>query len=247
MIGEAPLGGYHGRGLHGEVVERLGQRILSGELVEGAILELPELEAELGVSRSVIREALRVLKAKGLIDARQKRGTYVQPRTDWRLLDADVIRWQFDGRSNEQLLNDLAELRGIIEPASAGLAALRRTDDDLAVLDQALERMAAAAQGEGDAVEADLAFHRALLAATHNELLIRTEAVLEAGLAVRDRLVHEATHVDPTAEHAAILDAVRAADATAATEAARVLLTKSLLDLDRIREDEPVTLTQGQL
>ena len=96
-----------------------------------------ELEAELDVSRSVIREALRVLKAKGLIDARQKRGTFVQPRTEWKLLDPDVIRWQFAGRDDEQLFNDLAELRGIIEPAAAGLAALRRDDEDLAALDAA--------------------------------------------------------------------------------------------------------------
>ncbi len=238
MIGKAPLGGYRGRGLHGEVVERLGQRILSGELAEGATLELTELEAELDVSRSVIREALRVLKAKGLIDARQKRGTFVQPRAEWTLLDADVIRWQFEGRSAEQLLSDLAELRGIIEPASAGLAALRRTDEDLAALEQALESMSAAAQGDGDAVEADLAFHRALLAATHNELLIRAEAVLEAGLAVRDRLVHEAQHDDPTSEHAAILDAIRDVDAARAIDAASALLAKSLLDLDHVRHDD---------
>ena len=236
MIGRPPLGGYHGRGLHGEVVERLGRLIMSGELTEGATLEVTELAAEFDVSRSVLREALRVLKAKGLIDARQKRGTFVQPRTEWRLLDADVIRWQFEGRSDEQLLSELAELRGIIEPASAGLAALRSTENDIAALQDALDGMAAAAEGDGDAVEADLAFHRALLAATHNELLIRTEAVLLAGLAVRDRLVHGTRHADPTGEHAAVLDAIRDGDPDRAVEAASTLLTRALLDLDRARE-----------
>jgi GntR family galactonate operon transcriptional repressor len=245
MIGRPPVGGYHGRGLHGEVVERLGQLIMSGELAEGATLEVAELGAELDVSRSVLREALRVLKAKGLIDARQKRGTYVQPRTEWRLLDADVIRWQFEGRSDERLLNDLAELRGIIEPASAGLAAGRRTEEDLVVLQQALDGISAAARGVGDPVEADLAFHRALLAATHNELLIRTEAVLEAGLAVRDRLVHGTRNADPTPEHAAILDAIRDGDPVRAVDAASSLLARSLLDLDQVRSaSRPM---QGQL
>jgi GntR family galactonate operon transcriptional repressor len=231
-----PVGGYRGRGLHGEVVEELGRRILAGEVAEGETLDPTELEAELGVSRSVLREALRVLKAKGLVDARPKRGTFVQPRTEWRLLDADVMRWQFAGHDTDQLFDDLAELRGIIEPAAAGLAAMRRTDEDLAVLDDALARMSAAAGGEGDAVAADLAFHRALLAATHNELLIRTEIVLEAGLAARDSVVHGVVEDDdPTPAHAAVLDAIRDGDPDRAVSAANALLAKSLLDLDRVR------------
>jgi DNA-binding FadR family transcriptional regulator len=236
--GRTAHGGYRGRGLHGEVVEELGRRILASELIEGQTLELSELEAELDVSRSVIREALRVLKAKGLIEARQKRGTFVQPRTEWKLLDADVIRWRFAGRDDEFLFNDLAELRGIIEPAAAGLAALRRDDRDLAALDAALDLMAAAARGEGDAVEADLLFHRAVLAATHNELLLRTEIVLEPGLAARDHVVHAAVEDDdPTPAHAAVLEAIRAGDHDGAVHAASALLVKSLLDLDRIRDE----------
>lgn len=230
------LGGYHGRGLHGEVVEELGRRILAGEFAEGQILEIGELEAQMEVSRSVMREALRVLKAKGLVDARQKRGTFVQPRSEWRLLDADVMRWQFQGHDSDQtLLDNLAELRGIIEPAAAGLAALRRTDDDIAGLDAALGLMSAAAQGVGDAVRADLTFHRAVLAATHNELLIRTEIVLQPGLAARDEVVHAVADDDPTPAHAAVRDAIRDGAPDAAAAAASALLAKSLLDLDRIR------------
>jgi GntR family galactonate operon transcriptional repressor len=238
--GRAAHGGYRGRGLHGEVVEELGRRILARELLEGQILELAELESELEVSRSVIREALRVLKAKGLIDARQKRGTFVQPRTEWKLLDADVIRWRFAGPDDEPLFDDLAELRGIIEPAAAGLAALRHSEGDLAALEAALDLMAAAARGEGDAVAADLLFHRALLTATHNELLIRTEVVLEPGLAARDHVVHAAVEDDdPTPAHAAVLEAIRARDPDRAIGAASALLAKSLLDLDRVRGDAP--------
>ena len=186
--------------------------------------------------RSVLREAIRVLKAKGLVDARPKRGTFVQARAEWKLLDADVMRWQFNGHNHDQLFDDLAELRGIIEPAAAGLAALRRNDDDLAALDTALERMSAAARDEGDAVEADLAFHRAVLMATHNELLVRTEIVLEPGLEARDRVVHAAVEDDdPTPAHAAVLDAIREGDPGRAVSAASALLAKSLLDLDRLR------------
>ena len=236
MIVKRTAGGYQGRGLHGEVVELLGRRILSGEIADGQTLDVLGLEQELDVSRTVLREALRVLKAKGLVDARPKRGTFVQARTEWRLLDPDVVRWQFEGRDDSRFLDDLAEMRGIIEPASARLAALRRTDEDLAALELAIDRMAAAARGDGDAVEADVAFHRALLAATHNELLVRMEVVLETGLAARDRLVHGAVRDDdPTPAHAAVLDAVRARDPESAGAAAGALLAKSLVDVEKAR------------
>jgi len=236
MIVKRTAGGYQGRGLHGEVVELLGRRILSGEIADGQTLDVLGLEQELDVSRTVLREALRVLKAKGLVDARPKRGTFVQARTEWRLLDPDVVRWQFEGRDDSRFLDDLAEMRGIIEPASARLAALRRTDEDLAALELAIDRMAAAARGDGDAVDADVAFHRALLAATHNELLVRMEVVLETGLAARDRLVHGAVRDDdPTPAHAAVLDAVRARDPEAAGAAAGALLAKSLVDVEKAR------------
>jgi len=232
-------GAYRGRGLHGEVVEELGSRIVGGRLAEGQTLDVPDLEAELDVSRTVLREALRVLRAKGLVDARQKRGTFVQPRAEWRLLDPDVVRWQFQGRDDTQFLDDLAEVRSVIEPASARLAALRRTDDDLAAMEQALEAMTAAVRGEVDAVEADLAFHRAMLVATHNELLMRMEVVIEAGLAARDRLVHGAVQDDdPTPAHAAVLDAIRRSDPAEAADAVGALLAKSLADLDLARSSD---------
>ncbi|GAA3130432.1 DNA-binding FadR family transcriptional regulator [Kribbella aluminosa] len=235
--------GYRGRGIHGAVVEELGRRILTGEVAQGATLDIASLEAELDVSRSVIREALRVLKAKGLIDARQKRGTFVQPRTEWTLLDPDVIRWQFEGQDSQQLFNDLNELRNIIEPAAAGLAALRRTEADLQALDASLAQMSEATHGVGDPVQADLLFHRALLAASHNELLIRTRIVLEPGLAARDQVVHDLVEDDdPTPAHAAVLDAIRRRDPDVAVSAASALLAKSLLDLDSIRS--PASLPQ---
>jgi len=235
MIERRKPGGYLGRGLHGEVVEVLGRRIVSGEFGDGETLDVPALEHELDISRTVFREALRVLKAKGLVDARPKRGTFVQPRSEWQLLDPDVVRWQFEGREDRQFLDDLAEMRGIIEPASARLAALRRTDEDVAAMQLAIDRMAAAARGEGDAVAADVAFHRGLLAATHNELLLRMDVVLETSLSVRDRLVHGAVPDDPTPAHEAVLIAIRDRDPESAGAAASALLAKALLDVEKAR------------
>jgi DNA-binding FadR family transcriptional regulator len=226
--------GYWERGVHGQTVVRMAQRILAGDLAEGATLDLAALQAEFDVSLTVLREALKVLAAKGLVDARQRRGTYVRPRADWNLLDADIIRWQFSGRKDPEFLANLHEVRGVVEPAGARFAARRRTDADIAALGDALESMAKSAGDPADAVRADLAFHRALLAATHNELLERMEVVIETGLAERDRLVHGAGRDDPVPSHRKVFDAISAADPDAAEQAVRSLLDKAHRDLERV-------------
>jgi len=230
---------YARRGVHGQTVELLARRILGGEIAEGATLDLVALQSELDVSLTALRESLKVLAAKGMVDARQRRGTFVRPRAEWNLLDADVLRWQFEGasttESDQALLHNLAEVRSIIEPAAVRLAAQRRTDADLAALDGALDAMGEQGNGAAHAVEADLAFHRALLAATHNELLERMEMVIESGLAHRDRIVHSAPHSeDPVPAHRAVLDAVRDQDPQAAEAAMRALLDQAGRDLDRL-------------
>jgi len=234
---------YARRGVHGQTVELLARRILGGEIPEGATLDLVALQSELDVSLTALRESLKVLAAKGMVDARQRRGTFVRPRAEWNLLDADVLRWQFEGastsESDQALLHNLAEVRSIIEPAAVRLAALRRTDADLAALDGALDAMGEQGNGAAHAVEADLAFHRALLAATHNELLERMEMVIESGLAHRDRIVHSAPHSeDPVPAHRAVLDAVRDQDPQAAEAAMRALLDQAGRDLDRLGDAE---------
>ena len=225
---------HTGRGLHGQTVEAVAKRILSGELAVGDTIDIGTVEREYDVSLSVVREAMRVLAAKGLVGARQKRGTFVRPRTDWHLLDQDVIRWQFE-TPDKNLLDNLAEMRGIIEPAAARIAAERRKKYDLEELQAALDEMESA-QDPAAAVEADLRFHRALLAATHNELLRRMEVILATGLAERDRLVHGIDHTDdPTPAHAAVAEAIDAADPDAAEQAMRDLLEKARRDMDRVR------------
>lgn len=223
------MAGYSRRGLHGQTVDALGRRIVSGSIDPGATLDLTTLREDLGVSGTAMREALKVLAAKGLVDARQKRGTYVLPRSQWNLLDDDVVAWQMEAGIDYDLLHGLHEVRMIIEPAAASLAAERRTDDDLDRLDQALAGMAD--PDARTAVEADVAFHQTLLAATQNEYLTRMEVVIEvslAGQAERDRLVNGSSPDDdivPT--HAAVLDAVRAGDAAAAGAAMHHVLAQA--------------------
>jgi DNA-binding FadR family transcriptional regulator len=232
---------YARRGVHGQTVETLARRVLSGEIPEGSTLDLVALQSELDVSLTALRESLKVLAAKGMVDARQKRGTFVRARSDWNLLDADVLRWQFAEGSgsgsgvDSGLLRNLSEVRGIIEPAAVRLAAQRRTDADLAELEAALTAMGERDGTAAHAVKADLAFHRALLAASHNELLERMEMVIESGLAHRDQIVHSSPHgEDPVPSHRAVLDAVRAGDQDAAEHAMRRLLDQAVRDLDKV-------------
>jgi GntR family transcriptional regulator, galactonate operon transcriptional repressor len=218
------------RGLHGETVETLGSRIVNGYYAPGSQLPPQQLERELGISNTVLREAMRVLAAKGLIESRQKLGTVVKPRSSWSLLDADLLRWQ-EGHEDSSFLYDLAEVRFIIEPAVARLAAMRRTTQDLRHLHDALQAMIDAGTDGASVIEADLSFHRALLYSAHNELLSRMEFILESGLRVRDMLVHNSTDwPDSVPVHSAILAAVEAGDSAAAERAVLELLDQALTD-----------------
>ncbi|MFJ8652520.1 FadR/GntR family transcriptional regulator [Streptomyces rochei] len=229
------MAAYSTRGVHGQVVQSLGARIVGGAVPEGATLDVRALGEELDVSLTVMRESLKVLAGKGLVDARQKRGTFVRERRHWNLLDADVIRWRVEGGGGGELMRDLADVRSIIEPAAARRAALHRTEADLEALEAALDSMRRAQGDSAAAAEADAAFHRALLAATGNEMLTRMDLFLEPGLRERDRLVHaHAAAGDPVPSHRAVLDAVRDRDPVRAELAMLDLLAKAAEDVDRL-------------
>lgn len=227
---------YQGRGLHGQIVEQIGVQIVSGVYEPGATMFADHLEQEFEVSKTVVREALKVLAAKGLVESRQKRGTVVRPRRAWNLLDADVLRWQGSDHPDFIFLENLAEVRSIVEPAGARLAAKRRDDDDLREMEQALEAMAAARNDPDAMVAADVRFHRGLLESAHNELLSRMEVVLSAGLQVRDRFIHHGKHgSDAIPTHQALLDAIREGDADLAGRTVEALLAQAAVDLAEAR------------
>lgn len=215
-------------------MQTIGVRIVSGHYQPGDPILAEALEADLGVSKTVVREALKVLAAKGLVESRPKRGTVVRPRDAWSLLDPDLLLWQSLGTPQPAFLQDLAEVRSIVEPEGARLAAQRRLDSDLEAIDSALDAMTHA-DGDADRViEADLLFHRSLLDAAHNELLSRMEGVIEAGLRIRDQMVHGAGRgADAVAAHQAIADAVRDGDSERAEVATRALLARAEEDTRR--------------
>jgi GntR family galactonate operon transcriptional repressor len=204
-------GFYPRRGLHGQLVDSLGREIVTGRLAPGDTLDVAALQAEREVSKTALREALRVLGGKGLVEARQKRGTVVRPASAWNLLDPDVLRWQLGGQAGPGILEALAEIRAIVEPPAARLAAERRTDADLAALEAALAAMIDSADDPAAHAAADVAFHRALLAASGNDLLGRIGLMFAAVLRARDELVHRTPghREDFKAPHEAVLEAIR--------------------------------------
>jgi len=172
----------HARSLHSHVVRELGTRIVVGDLKPGDVLPREETLAEtMEVSRTALREALKVLSAKGLIEARPKIGTRVRSMDDWNLLDADVLSWRCESMPTDDFVEKLVEMREIIEPAAAAAAAERRSDTQLAAMREAYDRMASAADSNAWS-EADLLFHQTMLRATGNELMISLFSVVENAL-----------------------------------------------------------------
>ncbi|AYF76968.1 FadR family transcriptional regulator [Nocardia yunnanensis] len=239
--GSASFGSmYAGRGTHREVVEWLAARIFAGTFAESEVIDLGGVMGELQVSQTVVREAVKVLTAKGLVAARQKRGTVVRPRERWNLLDDDVLRWQLGAGVSEGFYGELHALRCAIEPAAAGLAAGHRTGEDLAALEDALAAMADARGAVPALVEADAAFHTALLAASHNRFFARLHQLIIPGLRQRDLHVHAGAFEDPVPLHAAVVAAVRDGNAEGARRAMNILLERAEQDHARATAADPV-------
>jgi GntR family galactonate operon transcriptional repressor len=230
--------GYPRRNLHGHVVHTIGGRIVRGLIKPGEALSSEDLSASLGMSRTVLREAIKVLAAKGLVESRPKTGTRVRPRSAWNLLDADVLGWQRGTKLDERFLRQLTEVRRIVEPAAAELAAQRATTRDLAAIDEAYRRMetalARSSPLDDDFVEADKRFHTAILAACRNDLLERMCRVVYSGLDVSfrttNRLPGRAEQAMP--KHRAIVNAIRRRDAAGAGEAMRQLVQRVAAEID---------------
>jgi GntR family transcriptional regulator, galactonate operon transcriptional repressor len=219
------------------VVDRIGSSILRGELGPGA--KLPDevsLATQFGVSRTVLREAMRVLASKGLVESRPRIGTRVRPRASWNMLDPDVLSWRFDAGEDQEFLLDLGEVREMIEPTATHLAALRATSDErtqLLTLCQSLDDAAHEPQSD-HYIEIDQAFHMAILHASRNELLVQLGAAIQIALRFSRQLTASITGnaVSAMPLHWEVARAIAAADAGSAELAMRALLKKTATDID---------------
>lgn len=236
------------RGLHGQLADTIGRRILSGELAEGQILDVEKFESDFNVSRTVVREATKVLSAKGLLDARPRVGTYVLPRASWNLLDSDVMVWRAESGFTNELLAELDQLRRMIEPSAVRIAALNRTADDLALIQAALDRMSDAHHNRStthgsslaEHVEADIEFHTALLRATGNELIAHLDVMLQPVLNFRASLVPKGEQSEQFLDaHAEVFRAVADSDPDRAEKAMNALLEAAAGDVRRLLNRSP--------
>ena len=163
-----------------------------------------------GVSRNAYREAVRILAAKGLVESRQKAGTLVTERDRWNLLDPQVISWMLSDRTETNFRDLLFELRAIVEPAAAALAAQRRSPDDLKAMNEALEVMRAHAPDSVEGELADERFHAAILAAGRNEIVARLASIIAASVAFvaefkRERQISR----DPWPDHMELFESIK--------------------------------------
>lgn len=220
-----------GERLHGAIARDLGMAIVSGRYKPGEVLTNEiEFSEQLDVSRSAYREAVRTLAAKGLVTSRPRTGTRVTPQSRWNLLDPDVLAWVFESEPSLELVNGLFELRGIIEPAAAALAAKRRTSDQLErmrVSLQAMERQTLKSEA-GQAADRD--FHQTILEATANPPLISLASTIGAGVRWTTYFKQKRRHLpsDPMPEHWAVFEAIAAGDPERARMAMAVLVDNAL-------------------
>ncbi|WP_245524603.1 FadR/GntR family transcriptional regulator [Methylobacterium nonmethylotrophicum] len=221
--------------LHGSVARDIGIAILAGRTPPGTVLP-GEIAASAthAVSRTAYREAIRILSAKGLVESRPKAGTRVSERGRWNLLDPDILAWAFETDPGEAFIRDLFELRRIVEPAAAELAALRRSARDLARMAAALDGMARHGLAVPAGRAADQAFHHAILEATGNAPLVALSSSIAASVTWTTiyKQRRRALPRDPLPEHRALYEAIEAGEGALARARMAELIRLALADTE---------------
>jgi len=220
----------------------MGIAIVTGRWRPGHVLE-GELEASahLQISRTAYREALRMLSAKGLISSRPRAGTRVNPASEWHLLDPDVLAWLFSEEPRPEVLHSLFELRSIVEPAAAALAAQRRSPVHLERMRRALDDMRRYTLHRAEGRRADQEFHAGLLAATANPFAISLTNGVTAAVDALTQFKLRLAKVkrDPVPDHLRVFDAIRDKDPAAAREAMENLIRLAILDMPASQRPKP--------
>jgi DNA-binding FadR family transcriptional regulator len=218
----------------------LGRMIIAGEYAPGAVFQVGDLCTSFSASRTVMREAVRALTAKGLVTSRASIGSIVLPESEWNLSDPDVLNWFMATKGSRlALIREFNDFRLGLEPTAAALAARRGDDNAIAVIQLALERMRAAERGEDDSLDADVEFHVAILRASGNRFFINMRHTIEVALRIsirttnRQKAVTGASSVD----HAKIYDAIAAKDEVRARHEMETLL----LEARQLLRDSPIS------
>jgi DNA-binding FadR family transcriptional regulator len=221
--------------LYEQVVEAIGLQIIAGKFTPGESLPNEDnLGTELGVSRTVIREAVKVLVDKGLVQSQPKIGTQIQPREHWNLLDPDIMNWEHRVGKSDRLFQEITEIRSIVEPEAARLAAQRASEADINAIKLAYREMEQSTEDIDNYVEADMRFHHFLLNACGNERLTQLANTMrqarKTSFQITTRTPTDARTALPL--HFAVLWAIQNRDAEAACSATRALIESAQNDLN---------------
>jgi len=212
------------------LVQRLGSSIVRGEFTAGKSLPIEaELGKKFGASRTVMREAVKILSTKGLIGQRPRVGTFVHPEEKWDLLDAEVLTWILDKEFSQSLVREFLEVRLGVEPAAAALAAVNATAADKDLLKLKLERMRGAIKGHHDPVQADIQFHSTILEISHNRFYHQLTPIVETALRFSIRVTNKdkGALADYDA-HDKVYRAIKNGNPEAAARACRALIQEAL-------------------
>ena len=219
-----------GRNLTYGMLDQLGKTIVTGGFEQKIFPTEAELSIQHGVSRSVTREAVKMLTAKGLLTARPRQGTIVQPAAAWNLFDPDVLRWLLDRKFSVDLLKEFNQLRIAIEPAAAELAARAADDKGLSLIRRGFERMRAAENGDDDPLEADIAFHVSILKASANPFYAQFRDVIATALRTSIRFTNRIQgRTADLAAHEAVKTAIEKRKPVAARKAMAHIINDVML------------------
>ena len=231
--------GELGRNLTFGLQEVIGRAIVVGDYLDRPFPTEADIVKQHGVSRSVTREAVKMLGAKGLLGARPKQGTFIRPQEAWNLFDTDVLRWLLERKSSLILLRRFSELRIAVEPAASALASQSATGEQQAAISAGMQRMRAADRGDDDALDADIAFHVAILRASNNPFFSQFRDVVSTALRTSIRFTNRLSGRSASiADHTEVHDAILRRDADGARAAMANLIQKVLTLIERSAEQE---------
>ena len=234
-----------GQNLTHSIVQNLGGAIVTGTYsVKKPFPVEAELCKQYGASRSVLREAVKMLTAKGLLGARPRQGTWVQPEANWNLLDPDVLRWLLERKFSYSLLIEFAQIRLAVEPQAAALAAKSANSEKKAEIRLAVERMIAAENGDDDPLESDIAFHTAILRASGNRFYAQLPEMISTALRFSIRMTNrqKGVRLASVEDHEKVCNAIMAGEASKAETRMESLIQEAL---DLIRKAQATGVIKG--
>lgn len=235
-------------GLHARVLDLLGTAVCAGQLAPGSVLYIDDLVEQYAVSRSVVREVLRVLSSMGLVESRRRVGTLIRAASEWNVFDPQVIRWRLASAGRIAQLRSITELRAAVEPQAAALAAVRATPQEASDLIGLAGKMWAAGKAgdEPEFLRLDIEFHRQVLVDSGNEMFLKLHELVAEVLAGRyhyDLMPHY-PHEEALQLHAEVAQAIQRRDGDRAKVAMVQIMEQAMKEMSAIwAQTEPVPVT----